>query len=105
MVKKHYPDAFCAAILNSQPMGFYAPAQLVRDAREHKVEVRHPDINNSDWDCTLEPAQAPDANGHAVRLGLRLISGAPETVTNQSWPSEVMAMATCRRCGCAVGPR
>ena len=82
-IKKHYPDAFCAAILNSQPMGFYAPAQLVRDAREHKVEVRHPDINNSDWDCTLEPAQAPDAKGHAVRLGLRLISGAPETVTNQ----------------------
>ena len=82
-IKKHYPDAFCAAILNSQPMGFYAPAQLVRDAREHGVEVRHPDINNSDWDCTLEPAQVPDAKGHAVRLGLRLISGAPEKVTNQ----------------------
>ena len=44
-IKRHYPDAFCAAILNSQPMGFYQPAQLVRDAREHGVEVRHPDIN------------------------------------------------------------
>jgi error-prone DNA polymerase len=54
--KCHYPEAFCAAILNSQPMGFYQPAQLVRDAREHGVEVRHPDINLSDWDCTLEPA-------------------------------------------------
>ena len=48
------PDVFCAAILNSQPMGFYQPAQLVRDAREHGVEVRQPDINASDWDCTLE---------------------------------------------------
>ena len=57
-IKSHYPDAFCAAILNSQPMGFYQPAQLVRDAREHGVEVRHPDINCSDWDCTLEPALA-----------------------------------------------
>ncbi len=54
-LKCHYPDAFCAAILNSQPMGFYQPAQLVRDAREHGVEVRQPDINPSDWDCTLEP--------------------------------------------------
>ena len=54
-IKRHYPDVFCAAILNSQPMGFYQPAQLVRDAREHGVEVRHPDVNASDWDCTLEP--------------------------------------------------
>ena len=46
-------------ILNSQPMGFYQPAQLVRDAREHGVEVRHPDVNASDWDCTLEPALSP----------------------------------------------
>ena len=54
-MKCHYPDVFCAAILNSQPMGFYAPSQLVRDAREHGVEVRPVDINASDWDCTLEP--------------------------------------------------
>jgi len=58
-IKRHYPDVFCAAILNSQPMGFYQPAQLVRDAREHGVEVRHPDINLSGWDCTLEIAPSP----------------------------------------------
>jgi error-prone DNA polymerase len=55
-LKRYYPEAFCAALLNSQPMGFYAPAQLVRDAREHGVEVLHPDINASEWDCTLELA-------------------------------------------------
>ena len=82
-IKKHYPEVFCAAILNSQPMGFYAPAQLVRDAREHGVEVRHPDINFSDWDCTLEPADDPKQHACAVRLGLRLVSGAPEKVTSQ----------------------
>ena len=82
-IKKHYPEVFCAALLNSQPMGFYAPAQLVRDAREHGVEVRHPDVNCSDWDCTLEPASDPADDRCAVRLGLRLISGAPETITTQ----------------------
>jgi error-prone DNA polymerase len=50
-----YPAAFACALLNSQPMGFYAPAQIVRDAREHGVEVREVDVNESDWDCTLEP--------------------------------------------------
>jgi error-prone DNA polymerase len=54
-LKWKYPAAFAAALLNSQPMGFYAPAQIVRDAREHKVEVRAVDVNHSDWDCTLEP--------------------------------------------------
>ena len=54
-LKCHYPDAFCAALLNAQPMGFYAPAQIVRDAREHGVEMRAVDVNSSDWDCTLEP--------------------------------------------------
>ncbi|HXF55745.1 MAG TPA: error-prone DNA polymerase [Hyphomicrobiaceae bacterium] len=78
-IKCHYPDAFCAAILNSQPMGFYAPAQLVRDAREHGVEVRHPDVNVSDWDCTLEPAGEDARHACAVRLGLRLVTGLPET--------------------------
>ena len=53
-IKHHRPDVFCAALLNSQPMGFYQPAQLVRDAREHGVEVRAADILLSDWDCTLE---------------------------------------------------
>ena len=53
-IKCHHPDVFCAAMLNSQPMGFYQPAQLVRDAREHGVEVRPVDVLASDWDCTLE---------------------------------------------------
>jgi error-prone DNA polymerase len=74
-IKCHYPEAFCAALLNSQPMGFYQPAQLVRDAREHDVEVREADINASDWNCTLESPSSPRA---AVRLGLRLIAGLPE---------------------------
>jgi error-prone DNA polymerase len=74
-IKCHYPEVFCAAILNSQPMGFYQPAQLVRDARAHEVEVRPADVNYSGWDCTLEAAE----NGkHAVRLGFRLINGLAE---------------------------
>jgi error-prone DNA polymerase len=69
-LKHHHPAAFCAALLNSQPMGFYAPAQLVQDARRHGVEVLAADVNASDWDCTLE-------NG-ALRLGLRMIGGLSE---------------------------
>jgi len=57
-LKCHYPAAFACALLNSQPMGFYAPAQIVRCARDHGVEARAPDINHSHWDCTLEPAAA-----------------------------------------------
>ena len=75
-MKWRWPDAFCAALINSQPMGFYNPAQLVRDAREHGVEVRHADLMASDWDCTLE-----DRPGHrlrAMRLGLRQIKGLSE---------------------------
>ncbi|WP_417414142.1 error-prone DNA polymerase [Hoeflea sp.] len=87
-LKCHYPDVFCAAILNSQPMGFYASAQLIRDAREHGVEIRPVDINCSDWDATLEPDPAPQPlssrhramkgvmkHTHAVRLGLRHVKG------------------------------
>src|SRR5450631_692621 len=55
-IKRYNPAAFCCALLNSQPMGFYAPAQIVRDAIEHGVEVREVDVNFSDWDCTLELA-------------------------------------------------
>ena len=80
-IKCRYPDVFCAAILNSQPMGFYQPAQLVRDARQHGVEVRPVDVNCSDWDCTLEPTSASasgEGTGHAVRLGFRLIGGLSE---------------------------
>ncbi|TPM63881.1 DNA polymerase III subunit alpha [Mesorhizobium sp. B2-2-4] len=87
--KTFYPDVFCAAILNSQPMGFYQPAQLVRDARDHGVDIREVDVNFSVWDCTLEQAafdparilpRHADMRGviatqHAVRLGFRQIKG------------------------------
>ena len=74
-VKHHHPEVFCASLLNSQPMGFYQPAQLVRDAREHGVEVRPPDITLSDWDCTLEAPADAAAQHAAVRLGLRQVKG------------------------------
>ncbi len=66
-LKCHHPALFCAALLNSQPMGFYAPSQLVQDARRHGVEVRPPEVNASEWDCTLEAG--------ALRLGLRMVGG------------------------------
>jgi error-prone DNA polymerase len=69
-LKHYHPAAFCAALLNSQPMGFYAPAQLVQDARRHGVEVRPADVAASRWDCTLEDG--------AVRLGLRMVRGLPQ---------------------------
>jgi error-prone DNA polymerase len=71
-MKHHHPDVFCCALLNAQPMGFYAPAQVVRDAREHGVEVRPACINASRWDCTLEPTRGRYL---AVRLGLRQVRG------------------------------
>ena len=71
-MKCHHPDVFCVALLNSQPMGFYAPAQVVRDAREHGVEIRPVCINASRWDSTLEPAHGQYL---AVRLGLRMTKG------------------------------
>jgi error-prone DNA polymerase len=86
-IKCRYPDAFAAALLNSQPMGFYAPSQIVRDAREHGVEVRPVDINQSDWDNHLEPNGVGALNRRhvgmatdiwarcAIRLGFRQISG------------------------------
>ncbi|MGE5609587.1 MAG: error-prone DNA polymerase, partial [Bacillota bacterium] len=102
-LKRYHPAAFCAALLNSQPMGFYAPAQIVRDAREHGVEVRPVDVNCSEWDCTLEERndecrtmndeQKKDGcssfiihrssfsspswgqSGPAVRLGFRMVKG------------------------------
>jgi error-prone DNA polymerase len=72
-MKCHYPAVFAGALLNSQPMGFYAPAQIVRDAREHGVEVRAVDINHSLWDCTLEAGEGTD--DPALRLGLRQVKG------------------------------
>ena len=72
-LKCWHPDIFCAALLNSQPMGFYAPAQIVRDAQDHRVEVRPVCVNASRWDCTLEPID--DDGRFAVRLGLRMVKG------------------------------
>ncbi|HEY4029126.1 MAG TPA: error-prone DNA polymerase [Caulobacteraceae bacterium] len=107
-IKCFYPEVFCAALINSQPMGFYAPAQLVRDAREHGVVVLPPDIGASDWDCTLEDAPAdlppslhpvptagfrtptwPGPNAFpgdprkALRLGLRRVEGLREDHAEQ----------------------
>ena len=74
-LKRHEPAAFTAALLNSQPMGFYAPSQLVQDAQRHGVEIRAVDARASDWDCTLERREDGAA---ALRLGLRLVKGLSE---------------------------
>ncbi len=79
-LKCHEPAAFCAALLNSQPMGFYAPSQLVQDARRHGVEVRSVDVCASDWDCTLEEGSEGRA---ALRIGLRLLSGLTENAAQR----------------------
>lgn len=71
-IKRHYPAHFAAALLNSQPMGFYAPSQIISDARDHATTVLPIDIHSSRWDCTIEGA--PDR----LRLGIRLIKGVPE---------------------------
>ena len=72
-LKCWHPDIFCAALLNAQPMGFYAPAQIVRDALHHRVEVRPVCINASRWDCTLEPTD--EESRFAVRIGMRMVRG------------------------------
>jgi len=80
-LKLHYPAVFACALLNSQPMGFYAPAQIVRDARDHGVEVRPVDVNRSAWDCTLEKAanERTRGGGWALRLGFRQVKGLQES--------------------------
>lgn len=78
-LKCHYPAHFCVALLNSQPMGFYAPAQLVRNAQEHDVEVHPIDVNHSRWDSTIEDTNTDSlAHLRAIRLGLRMIVGLPQ---------------------------
>ena len=86
-VKCVYPDAFAACLLNSQPMGFYAPAQIVRDARDHGVEVRHPDVNASDWDASLENGRTLERR--ALRLGLRSIDG-----FKKDWAAKIVEART-----------
>ncbi len=90
-VKRRHPEVFCAALLNSQPMGFYQPSQLVRDAREHGVEVRPPDTLASDWDCTLEDPDDPRRPHRPLRLGLRQIRGFRQ--------KDAEALAAARRAG------
>lgn len=83
-LKCHEPEAFLAAMLNSQPMGFYAPSQLIQDAQRHKVQVLPADVSHSDWDCTLEqPEQSGSDHDYFsarpfVRLGLRMVGGLSE---------------------------
>jgi len=80
-LKHHEPACFLAALLNSQPMGFYGPSQLVQDAQRHGVEVRAADVSHSGWDCTLEAAASP--HQPAIRLGLRLVGGLSEAVAQR----------------------
>ena len=107
-LKCRYPDTFAAALLNAQPMGFYAPSQIVRDAREHGVEVRPPDVNFSGWDSTLEPGEVAadhlhdlhkDMQGdihttHAIRLGLREIKSPVQERALRKFPGQRGARAT-----------
>ena len=98
-IKHYYPAAFCASILNSLPMGFYGPSQLIQDAQRHGVVVRGIDVNHSDWECTLERIDDADSvshrnlkgstwalpggdsqRSHALRLGLGLVRGLPKSV-------------------------
>lgn len=78
-LKCNHPAAFTAALLNSQPLGFYAPSQLVRDLRDHGEEVRPVDVNESEWDCTLEERAE---NKWALRLGLRQVLGLPQSAAD-----------------------
>ena len=89
-LKCHEPAAFTCALINSQPMGFYAPAQLVRDARDHGVEVRPISVCSSHWDCTLERRGADDETS-ALRLGLRLVKGLNEEAAQRIVAARVQA--------------
>ena len=77
-LKHYFPSAFVAAMINSQPMGFYAPAQLISDARQHEVEVLPIDVNHSCWDCTLEEPGEGELYP-SMRLGMRLVRGLSQT--------------------------
>jgi len=91
-LKYHEPAAFFAALINSQPMGFYAPAQLIREARRQQVEVRPVDVCHSDWDCTLEPTREGEP---ALRLGLRLVKGLSREAARRLCTARAAASASC----------
>jgi error-prone DNA polymerase len=95
-LKCFHPDVFACALINSQPMGFYAPAQIVGDARDHGVEVRPVDVNHSHWDCTLEPTA--ESGRRALRLGFRQVKGLSQDEIEEKlvagrghfrWPAEL----------------
>lgn len=90
-LKWHYPAEFTAGLLNSQPLGFYAPAQLVTEARRQGVEVRPVDLNASDWDCTLE---AGEGTSPALRLGLRMLSGLKRSTVDRIVAARSMSSFT-----------
>lgn len=87
-LKYYYPAAFATALINSQPMGFYAPSQIITDARQHGVQVLPADVNASQWDCTLEPVHQRGQVSHAIRLGWRMVKGLSRTVADR--------LVTCR---------
>ena len=82
-LKCHYPAAYCCALLNSQPMGFYSPSQLIQDVKRHDVEVYPIDVLYSDWDHRLEAGVAQNSQQPAIRLGLRLIKGFSRVVAER----------------------
>ena len=96
-LKCHYPEVFACALLNSQPMGFYAPAQIVRDARDHGVPVLPVDVNRSDWDCTLEPEPVPVPE---VEAGPRLPPEDHRHARAGGYPDEQPAGTTDLPSGC-----
>ncbi len=91
-LKCHHPAVFACALLNSQPMGFYAPAQLVRDAAEHGVDIRPVDVAHSDWNNSLQACAGPPQNRLALRLGFRQVTG-----FRQEWAESLMQARTAKR--------
>ena len=103
-LKCHEPAAFAASVINSMPMGFYTPDQLLQDARRHGITVRPVDARHSDWDCTLEFPDGDPARPPAIRIGLRLVKGFAEDAAHRlSAARRVRAFADvedlCRRAG------
>lgn len=90
-LKCYHPAVFTASLINSQPMGFYAPSQLIADVRKHGVEVRGVDVNASNWDCTLEPLAQSRSREHAIRLGWRMLKGMSQTTADR--------IVACRKSG------
>ncbi|NPC56757.1 error-prone DNA polymerase [Caenimonas soli] len=93
-LKCHEPECFLAAMLNSQPMGFYSPSQLVQDAKRHGVQVLPPDVSYSDWDCTLESGSDSNSSRPHVRLGLRMVGGLSEKGAQRVVAARVQAAFT-----------